>query len=78
VPYINAITSIEDNSLDFVLVDGKQRAQCALASLMKLRPGGILIVDDVHRYFPAESSLPMLASFAGTNRTKCGLRLPKE
>src|SRR5690554_2613258 len=26
VPYINAITSVEDNSLDFVLVDGKQRA----------------------------------------------------
>lgn len=54
--YVAALESQPDSSLDFILVDGKLRDACALASLEKLRPGGLLIVDDVHRYIPRENA----------------------
>jgi predicted O-methyltransferase YrrM len=39
-------------SLDFVLVDGMCRDQCALASIALLKHGGLLIVDNVNWYVP--------------------------
>ncbi|NUM53380.1 MAG: class I SAM-dependent methyltransferase [Candidatus Hydrogenedentes bacterium] len=59
--YIDAIAEVEDASLDFVLVDGLSalRDSCALAAMPKVRAGGILIIDDVHRYMPSESRAPL-------------------
>ncbi len=47
-------------TLDFALVDGwaATRAQCALAAVSRLRPGGLLIVDDVNRYLLSTSRAP--------------------
>lgn len=53
--YVKIIDSIEDESLDFCLIDGNLREHCALASLSKMKAGGIIIVDDVERYIPRES-----------------------
>ena len=50
--YVNVAREIEDGTLDFCLVDGNARDHCALASVDKIKPGGILIVDDVERYIP--------------------------
>jgi predicted O-methyltransferase YrrM len=47
-----------DDSLDFILVDGILRAECAVGSLSKVKPGGLLVVDDVHRYLPSASQSP--------------------
>ena len=56
--YINAISDIEDEALDFCLVDGRLRARCALRALPKIRPGGALIVDDIQRYIPPQIPTP--------------------
>ena len=53
-PYVGAISSQADESLDFCLVDGRLRDLCILACLPKLRPGGLLVLDDAHRYIPRE------------------------
>lgn len=60
-PYVAAMNSFPDSSLDFVLVDGVSslRDQCALAAIPKIRGGGALIVDDIHRYMPSNSRAPL-------------------
>jgi len=60
--YPAAAKQFADDSLDFVLVDGILRAECALASLPKIKPGGMLVVDDVHRYLPSASQSPLARS----------------
>ena len=59
--YVDAIKSFDDGTLDFVLVDGFSalRDCCALVAIPKIRVGGLLIVDDVHRYLPSESRAPL-------------------
>ncbi len=46
--YENAIFE-NDESYDVIVVDGKRRAECALAATKKLAPGGIIILDDSDR-----------------------------
>ena len=50
--YVNVAQSIKPNTLDFCLIDGVSRDHCALACLEKLKPGGILIIDNVNWYIP--------------------------
>ena len=59
--YTGEVDRFEDGSLDFVLVDGlsDMRDRCALGAVPKIRPGGLLIVDDVHRYLPSDSRSPL-------------------
>jgi len=52
--YVNFIQDINPNSLDFCLVDGVCRDHCALACLDKLKPGGILIIDNIEEYVPRD------------------------
>lgn len=47
--YVGAITEFPLNAFDVVVVDGRERARCAMAALVHVRPGGWLIVDDVDR-----------------------------
>lgn len=59
--YLAPIQEEADDSLNFVLVDGvsELRDVCALAAVAKVRPGGLLIVDDIHRYLPSHSIAPL-------------------
>lgn len=57
-PYAAVARTFEDRSLDFVLVDGAQRGLCALAALPKLRPGGVLVIDNVNWFLPSASLSP--------------------
>lgn len=46
-------------SFDIIVIDGAfDRGQCALAALPSIKPGGLLVVDDVHRYLPSTSRSP--------------------
>jgi hypothetical protein len=51
--YVQVIHQAGDASLDFCLVDGVCRPWCALASLAKIKPGGLLIIDNANWFLPA-------------------------
>lgn len=51
-PYADVIDQLEDESLDWVLVDGRIRLTCMRTAMAKLRVGGLLILDNANRYFP--------------------------
>lgn len=44
--YIASIDEFPDGSFDVVLVDGMCRAACFQRALPKVRPGGLLVIDD--------------------------------
>jgi predicted O-methyltransferase YrrM len=56
--YYEEISSEADASFDAVLVDGVFRADAALQALPKLRPGGVMIIDNVNRHIPNKSRGP--------------------
>lgn len=56
--YTGAIDAFDDASLDVVLVDGLARDACALRAVDKIRPGGLLIVDNCNWYLPCRSYAP--------------------
>ncbi len=61
--YVKVAEDFESGSLDFVLVDGIYRDHVALSVLSKLRPGGLLIIDNVNRYLPSDTHSPVSRSF---------------
>jgi predicted O-methyltransferase YrrM len=46
--YVAAATSFADASLDFCLVDGQYREACVAAAAPKLKPGGLLVLDNMN------------------------------
>ena len=44
-PYVRLIDSFADRSLDFSLVSGPLPSACCLASILKLKSGGLLILE---------------------------------
>jgi hypothetical protein len=59
--YVRTIDACEDQALDVVLVDGRARVSCVRHAIPKLKPGGVLVLDDSER--PAYSRIfPMLAN----------------
>jgi Methyltransferase domain len=53
--YVAAIDVEPDGSFDLVVVDGRARVECARHAMPKLKPGGLLLLDDTDRtrYRPA-------------------------
>jgi predicted O-methyltransferase YrrM len=56
--YVLEAEKYAENSLDFVLVDGIYRDLCALTSLSRLKPGGVLLIDNVNLHLPCRSYAP--------------------
>jgi len=56
--YVRAVDVFGPRSVDFALVDGMYRSACALAVIPKLRPGALLIVDNVNWFLPSASRAP--------------------
>ena len=44
--YVNFISTLSDNQFDVVLIDGRDRVKSTLASIPKLKVGGILLIHD--------------------------------
>lgn len=57
IDYVNSF-EINNNFIDFILVDGKLRDKCSLRALKLLKSGGILIIDNINRYIPNKSISP--------------------
>jgi SAM-dependent methyltransferase len=53
--YVAAIEEFPEGSLDLVCVDGRARVECVRRALARLRPGGLLLLDDSHRPRYAEA-----------------------
>jgi hypothetical protein len=45
-----------DESVDFCLVDGMERSACALSMIPKMKPAGILVVDNVNWFLPNDKT----------------------
>ena len=68
VDYVGQIDSLEDNSIDYCLIDGKARDECTLKVLPKLKHEGILIIDNINLYLPNASRSPnSIRRFDNTN-----------
>lgn len=73
--YVAAIDAYRDDSFDVVIVDGIHRPECLRRGTSKVRPGGLLILDDTDQRQLArvkKSSLPgwKTVSFTGFKATK--------
>lgn len=57
--YVGAVRECLDSSLDLVIVDGRARVACGLAAMSKVKPGGMLLLDDSDRprYAPLREAL---------------------
>lgn len=57
--YVRAIDAFDEESLDVVLVDGRARASCLAHAAPRVRPGGLLVLDNAERaeYAPAIAAL---------------------
>ena len=56
--YAQVAQFLGDESIDFALVDGLYRDYVTLFLLPKIRPGGMLIIDNVNRYLPSQTRSP--------------------
>jgi predicted O-methyltransferase YrrM len=56
--YARAALAFADESVDFALVDGAYRDHTARFVLPKIKPGGLLIIDNVNWYLPSGSRAP--------------------
>lgn len=70
--YVAVAADFADGALDFVVVDGHYRSHCIRAVLDKLRPGGLLLVDDANLW-PGNAP-PVPADWAEVSRTTNGLK----
>jgi len=48
--YCDHVCSLADQSIDLVLIDGRRRAECTWNALPKLKPKGLLVIDNAERY----------------------------
>ena len=47
--YFGALNDYNDDSLDFVLVDGRARTECVFAAIPKLKSSGLMVLDNSER-----------------------------
>lgn len=59
--YLAVGENLPPASLDYVLVDAMYRDECAVRAVRLLKPGGLLIVDNVNWYIPSRSRSPLSA-----------------
>ena len=47
--YVETIDQFEDDYFDLIIVDGRARPECVSRGISKVKPGGILLLDDADR-----------------------------
>jgi predicted O-methyltransferase YrrM len=56
--YVADASKIADESVDFCLVDGSHRDECAIRMVAKVKLGGLLVVDNINWYLPSDTISP--------------------
>ena len=54
--YVKVLNRFEGSSLDLVLVDGIYRSDCAVLGAPKVKPGGMIVLDNANRYLPNDDT----------------------
>lgn len=65
----SAARRVEGRSADVILVDGFARDACAMWALTAVKPGGIIVVDNIQHLLPHESRCPRAIPEDGAPRT---------
>lgn len=57
--YVTEVARHPDDTFDLVIVDGRARVECGMAAMPKVKPGGMLLLDDSDRprYAPLVAAL---------------------
>jgi Methyltransferase domain len=71
--YVAAIAAEPDESLDLVVIDGHYRTNCTRVCLPKLRPGGLLLIDDLNLWACRED-LPIPADWPSVHESTNGIK----
>lgn len=71
--YVRVADGLIDASLDLVVVDGHYRSNCILRVAPKIRPGGLLLVDDAN-FWPALDAIPVPAGWSIIDDSSNGLK----
>ncbi len=71
--YVRVADEFPRGSLDLVVVDGHYRTHCVRRAVPRLRPGGLLLVDDVNRW-PSLDSLPVPAGWVVVDDSGNGMK----
>jgi hypothetical protein len=71
--YVAVAADFPDDSLDFVVIDGRYRTHCIRQSLGKLKPGGLLLVDDANLWPNARPPVP--PDWPEVHRSSNGLKI---
>ncbi len=64
--YVHQIDAIPNGSCDLVLIDGRARPACLVRAVPKIRPGGLLILDNSDRPYYTAQLGAALADFTPT------------
>ena len=70
--YVAVVANCLDESFDFVVVDGHYRSTCISAVLPKIKPGGLLLVDDANMWPGNEPPVPR--EWPEVSRTTNGIK----
>ena len=62
--YTGVITDINVGSVDFALIDGIFRGYCAWRMVERMKPGGLLVVDNANWFLPCKSRSPASRTLA--------------
>lgn len=65
--YASSVDDLPDRSFDLALIDGRARLACTRHALPKIRPGGVLVLDNSER--PTYEPIHALLAEAGAART---------
>jgi hypothetical protein len=71
--YVAALHEFPDNSLDLVIVDGHYRTACIREALPKLKPGGMILVDDCNMWL-ARRDIPVPMAWQQVDESRNGLK----
>jgi hypothetical protein len=56
--YVSSIAEVV-GPFDLIIVDDLYRDHCALSAIEYLRPGGLLLIDNINWYLPSRSVSPV-------------------
>lgn len=68
--YLEFEKEIDNDSIDFCLIDGLQRDKISNKIISKIKPGGFILIDDIERYLPSKTTFSPSKNCCGNDLWK--------